>query len=665
MTFKEVIFKNFKYNIRKYIAHFLSHSFCVMVLFIMTTFLNNKDLNDKVFVSNNSAKSMLETCFILLVGFSLFFVTYSYSSFIRTRLREFGVYLSFGMTKKDIKKIVTLENFITMVGALVLGITLGTVFSRICLIAVVKFSGFTEFGEIGFSLSIYSFTFILELFTGIFIVTTISNMLFIENIQIAKLLKQNEENQKMLLCHPVYGFIGLLLMVLPVLIVYGYYKCTHNTNIGVMLGSLALYIISLYLITSQLGNSILSLIRKRKSIYYSRLINITAIKSRFNQYRRIFFATSILIAVIIFGGGLLFSDYTTNEKQALRRDPFNMSYTEVLDINRLPKDNLDGLLSGGDTIVKQKKEMEFILLTKSKSGKELCEINDINEHNVVVISQSQLNQCMGKHLNIKKGYATVIDLYANFNGKNTVQLKSGVDDYKLSVMKIIPGDEDPFRTWETGTFSYSEFITVLNDEDYHNIKKNIKPMYIGRLNIVDFKDWKKTEKVINKLKRNVNVVNAYESLDTNNESLLGDWFKVNSTLDYYNILKSGGRFKLFIFGFIVVLFLIASSGMLFFKLYSELEEVVDKYRILYKIGITNIEIRKQVYLDVKLVYFIPLVLGSIFGYIALWLIMIMIGFGDLIVYTLGVLPIYIIIQVIYYYVSSRDYADNIIRKLNS
>ena len=44
MTFKDIVLKNFKFNVRNYITYFLCTTFSIMLFFIYATMLTNKSV---------------------------------------------------------------------------------------------------------------------------------------------------------------------------------------------------------------------------------------------------------------------------------------------------------------------------------------------------------------------------------------------------------------------------------------------------------------------------------------------------------------------------------------------------------------------------------------------------------------------------------------------
>ncbi len=75
-----------------------------------------------------------------------------------------------------------------------------------------------------------------------------------------------------------------------------------------------------------------------------------------------------------------------------------------------------------------------------------------------------------------------------------------------------------------------------------------------------------------------------------------------------------GNFLIFISGFMAVLFFWASVCVIYFKLFSEIEEERSRYNKLNCIGITKKEVKRYINFELAIIIFLPIVIGSILVY---------------------------------------------------
>jgi putative ABC transport system permease protein len=128
MTFRQFAFNNVIRNKRLYAAYFLSSLFTVMVFFTFSTFANHPALSGNE-MNASVTKGMNISAGIIYV-FSFFFILYSMSSFLQSRKREFGLLMIQGMSMKQIRLMVFLENMVIGFFATLGGIFLGLVFAK-------------------------------------------------------------------------------------------------------------------------------------------------------------------------------------------------------------------------------------------------------------------------------------------------------------------------------------------------------------------------------------------------------------------------------------------------------------------------------------------------------------------------------------------------------
>src|SRR5690625_3360979 len=132
MTFRQFALNNVLRNKRIYVAYFLSSLFTVMVFFTFANFAFHPALTGEE-MNTNVTQGMLVAGGIIYV-FSFFFILYSMSSFLQSRKKEFGVLIIQGMSNRQIRWMVFLENMLIGFFATALGILLDLLFSKAILL---------------------------------------------------------------------------------------------------------------------------------------------------------------------------------------------------------------------------------------------------------------------------------------------------------------------------------------------------------------------------------------------------------------------------------------------------------------------------------------------------------------------------------------------------
>ena len=128
MTLLQFAFNNVKRNTRVYLAYFLSSVFTIMVFFAFAVNLFHPVIASK---RGGAVELIIGQTEMAILVFSFLFVLISVSAFLKVRSKEFGILMILGMTKKQLSLLVFLENMIIGCLAIIVGIALGLVFSKL------------------------------------------------------------------------------------------------------------------------------------------------------------------------------------------------------------------------------------------------------------------------------------------------------------------------------------------------------------------------------------------------------------------------------------------------------------------------------------------------------------------------------------------------------
>ncbi len=104
-----------------------------------------------------------------------------------------------------------------------------------------------------------------------------------------------------------------------------------------------------------------------------------------------------------------------------------------------------------------------------------------------------------------------------------------------------------------------------------------------------------------------------------------------------------------------------SGSILYFKLYTEVDEARERYRKLFKIGIRDNEMKKIISSELRLIFFIPLIIASITALAYIFI------FGKYTALTQNtfydsiiIVVIYLIIQYVNYLNTKRSFIKHIV-----
>lgn len=204
--------------------------------------------------------------------------------------------------------------------------------------------------------------------------------------------------------------------------------------------------------------------------------------------------------------------------------------------------------------------------------------------------------------------------------------------------------QDSIRSpWNIVAFG-NDGVIIVNDKDYEKLQgmasKGNQYYYHG----LQFKDWKNSSDRVVALKQQLNEKDEYP---------------INSTITGYNDLKKGYSVFLFVTTVLGILFFVASGSVLYFKQFSEIEEIKKTFLQMYKIGITKKEISQIISKELLIIFYLPLVFGSYMGMSLMYLMTFIAGGGDIIkqfIQTASVvIGLYFILQSMFFFITKKRY----------
>ncbi|MBL4931499.1 FtsX-like permease family protein [Clostridium paridis] len=179
MNYTVVVWENFRRNIRKFAAFITACTISITLNFVYSTLVNNKEI--LLIAKNNLVVATLRLSFIIIILILSFFLVYSYNSYIRSRDKEFKLLMFIGLTKKELFKLVLLENLLLIILCSLLGAILGGVFSKISFVALIKYLGVSS---LTYNLEKINFMSILLFSTIIYLIVLTRTRILLRKVNI-------------------------------------------------------------------------------------------------------------------------------------------------------------------------------------------------------------------------------------------------------------------------------------------------------------------------------------------------------------------------------------------------------------------------------------------------------------------------------------------------
>ena len=653
MTFKDIVLKNFKFNVRNYLSYFLCTTFSIMLFFIYATMLTNKALVGNGDGMENFSALIFYISLVAIGAFSIFFINYAHTSFIKTRYKEFGVYMTLGMTSKDIQKIILLENLAVMSASLVTGVFSGVIFSRLFQMVVLSL---LKIKDITYSLDILSFASTIGFFSLVFILVIFFSRRKTSKLEIGDLLKKSRKNETEIKPRLIPLLVGVTILVASIvaLVIMANDKKLVDKFI-LVLPTMMVMIIGVYITINYLGVSILAITKKRKNTYYNNILLVTETAMKFNQDKKITFLLSILSSMIVFLVASSFALYSMVYRITDEGQPYDIEFASVCGINNISDNAIDrACLKSGTTFTKADR-IEFLSAmipnpdkTDYLGGKP-------------VISQSTYNKYVTDPISVPKGKVfNAITFWMpgdyGITPGSMLTLTASNGNMLFEVMESVKSK------WVSAGLDYpSNSGMIINDEDYKLLKEKSEAQDIGTYYLFKVKDWTNSQEFLDAL--NVELDLANQELPDDKKALT-KLVVIQSKLNSYNSLKSGYSVFMFVTTIMGLLFFIAAGSVLFFKQYAEIGDAKQKFYKLFKLGITKKEAKKLISRELLLTFFSPMIFGTLMGYVYIYFMTCLVG-GD---YVLGefmqkatiVVLAYFVFQTFFYIITRKKYSEAVI-----
>ncbi|MFD1178790.1 FtsX-like permease family protein [Paenibacillus puldeungensis] len=650
MNFRQFAFNNVLRNKRIYAAYFLSSSFSVMIFFVCAMFLFHPDLREKLVY--HSALYVLETAEAIMYVFSVFFVIYSVGSFLRSRKKEFGILLLHGMTEKQLRRLVFLENMLIGAGAIVCGMAGGILTAKLFLMFGSNLLGIPPLSfHITWSsllLTIFSFTL---LFLLISLLTTVllgpHRLIDLLQTGIRPALQTKASVPLSLLAAALLGLSYVLAVT-----------TSASTLMIRMLPVTGMTILGTYLFFSQFSVFLIEAVKKRLRFYWKKtnLVTISNLAYRMKDNAVMLFLVTIISTVTFCAMGA-FASINRMADEFEHDYPVDIGYVSKAG-NKLETEYIklidNELTTRGIRYRTEKLPVYLVGIASSTEASSpdrlpviaysdyrrlmttagfLVHEKELKNNEALVLISSQREKLLLKHRKLV-GYV--------------------LKDQGLRIREIGLTEHVAIPEWLTEQIgndrdgSYSGL--VVSDEFVQRIKS---PLEVDRLTAFFVDHLQRTEGLASSLAEKGEV--RYKEGKSYSMTVSGTLYKVQRTT--YGAL-------LFFALLVGTVFFIAAGSFLYFRLYSDLEYDRRQYAAMAKLGLTDKELAAIVTRQIGLLFFVPIVLAiihSLFAFIAMQSF-----FNFSVVWETGlILCTFLLVQVVYFFFIRARYLRNVRKTMRS
>lgn len=606
MIYSKLALRNIKRSMKDYLIYFLTLVFGVAIFYAFNSIesqsimLNMNDSQKRVFES----VGMVMTAASVLVSFILgFLIIYANNYLIKRRNKEFGIYMTLGMEKGHLSRVIFLETLIIGIISLFVGLLFGIFLSQGLSIVTAKL----------FEVDLTSFKFIFSKdgmiktilsFGIIYIVVLLFNSLSIRKIKLINLLNASKKNENLKIRNI---WMSVIVFIISILLLVMAYKNILATDLAILdlsyIGiQFVLGTIGTILFFFSLSGFLLKLVQLNKKVYLKDL-NMFVLRQINSKINTVFMSMSLICIMLFVSFCMLASGLGISK--ALNSDLEELSKYDLTINNYVGENiyedlekrivNLDEIVKDYVNITNYNSNLRYDQILDEEAREAFKSLHSVTaNYTIELIKLSDLNKSleMADKEKIKlseEEYLLLTDM------EEALKYLNKVSESKKEIEingKILKPNDKVLKFLNHNSISNGSLLTlVVNDE----LAEGLNPE-LSYLNI-NFKE------------KETNIRDFIEKGDVIH--------KIVSSEDVYAQSMGIGTMIAYIGIYIGGILLIASVAILALQQLSESNDNKERYKLLRKIGVDEGVINKALFTQIAIYFIMPLSLSLIHSVVGL------------------------------------------------
>ena len=627
MLFK-LSLKNISKSIKDYAIYFFTLILGVAIFYVFNA-IDDQSVMMKV---SSTTAEIIKLMTNVLSGVSVFvsiilafLIVYASRFLIKRRNKEFGVYLTLGMSKKKISLILFIETLIIGIVSLVVGLGIGFLLSQLMSILVANMfeADLTRF-QFVFSTNACIKTLIY--FSIMYFVVMIFNTINISKCKLIDLMHSNKKSEKIKLKNPL--FCTIVFIISCIALGFAYYQVTGGiekiTNANSIFVPIGIGAVSTFFVFWSLSGLLLKIFISMKNTYYKGLNSFT-LRQFSSKINTMTFSMTIICLMLFITICVLSS--ALSMKNSLNKNVVEFSPKDI-EISKPANVDLEDSDFTDKQIENYKLSFEEIF---TKNGFDFKKFKNIVYFSLYADDYVTLKSTLGTYYKTAKKnypflrYDDYIVLMKNSDYNNLA------NNFNLEKINL---NSDQYAV----VGNYKEMIDIKNEALKRNTeiivnqriylpkyKKAINGFYemgsqkseIGFIVLPD-DALNENQKISNKMVADYN--GNQDDIEKDVTSFLNNTSKYiitfNTKKDIRDASVGLGAIVTFLGLYLGIIFLISCAAILALKELSESSDNVEKFVVLRKIGVDEQELNKALFKQIGIFFMFPLILAiihSIFG----------------------------------------------------
>lgn len=609
--YSKLAINNVKKSFKDYTIYFLTLTFAVCIFYSFNSIDAQKNMmgiNKEYLEMITNVMSYISVFVSLILGG---LIIYANNFLIKRRKKELGLYMSLGMGKGKMSKLLVIEELIIGIGSLIVGLFSGILLSQILAIITAKLFE-ANIIKYQFIISIDSIIKTIIYFGVIFVVVMVFNTFNISKYKLIDLLNAHKKGEKNKIKNPIIAGVLFIISIIIIGIAYkliikvGLDFTRPEFKISILLG-----VIGTVLFFYGLTSFLIVIIQKNKNIYLKKL-NIFTLRQMNSKINTNFISMAVICLMLFLTISILSTGVSFKKQNMDNIAKYDASITAYLDKNAnvsvkdiLSKTNfkiVDGDKYAYVNLYNTKTSIKDVL-GKYADNKVNEAINENNMGDVNAIPLSQFNEL--RKLNGEK--PLTLDENKFLVQCNIDQIKPTVEEFIKNLGKIkINGKEYSVQydklidnTLSTESATQIIFNVIVPDNAVNGLRIDQAFLDIQYGNEKD----KSQQYYSEFFKNNNNFKDAYLRLSTKIEAL--------------GAMNASTALILYIALYLGIIFLISSAAVLALQQLSEASDSADRYNSLRRIGAPESMINKTIFIQTLSYFMLPLVLAIVHSVVAI------------------------------------------------
>ncbi|ETT77784.1 MULTISPECIES: FtsX-like permease family protein [Bacillus] len=653
--YSKIAIGNVKKSFKDYAIYFLTLTLAVCIFYSFNSIESQKALME----INASDRKYVPTVMNAISNVSVFvsvilggLILYANNFLIKKRKKELGIYMTLGMGRRNISRILVTETFlvgvISLVSGLIIGIGVSQGLSTFALklfdLPINKYKFAISTGAIGKSVLYFGIMFLLVMLFNVYVVS---------KYKIIDLLTAGRKSEDVKFRNPLIYVITFIMCVAS--LGYAYVtvlKIGLNFTNPMLVVSIILGILGTLLFFFSLSGFILYVVKKNKKVYFKGL-NIFIIKQINSKVNTNFISMSVIclmlfLTMVALSTGISFNrmmDATTKEIT-----PFDASITLE---NKDESYTIEEVLNKANFKISNNEK--YVSYNVYRTGMEVVDFvpegKDYN-NDIDFIKVSDYNKILNlkgeKEITLNNNEILLLSNESRLANSTNERLKNSnkvnikEKEYLVKNAKVI---QENLYTYDVRT---NYFTIVINDEFLSGYKITESVLNVNYL------DGNREE--YNKKYDNV----ARGFYDENGPKLNINRIAGKSKDEVCAGSKGLKTIVLFIGIYIGIVFLITSMAVLALQQLSEASDSIDRYKSLKRIGSNGTMIDKTIFIQTFVYFSLPVFLAIIHSIVGIYVVNYYINRfqqTDIILPALMTGLVFLVVYVVYFYTTYVGYKN--------